>query len=141
MFEDWIALIKRSLSAKFEKLDEVLSALAHPARRQILLVVRLRGGSMSAGEIANRFPHAWPTTSRHLRVLEKAGLLEFTKSGRTRTFRVNLLRLNLLKDWLRWFDAPFDSAFEKGFVGTVQTKPLQRRRRTAKISSKQKEAK
>ena len=79
------------------------SAIAHPARRQILLAVHFRG-SMTAGQIAGRFAHAWPTTTRHLRVLEDATLLAHEKVGRARIYRVRRDRLAILEDWLAWFD-------------------------------------
>ncbi len=83
----------------------MFSALAHESRRHILLVVRFRGGEMTAGEIAERFSCAWPTVSRHLRVLERAGLLAHEKKGRSRVYRLNRRKLKSLKDWLRWFDS------------------------------------
>jgi DNA-binding transcriptional ArsR family regulator len=86
-----------------QELDDVLAALAHEVRRHVLLVVWCRGGAMSAGEIAGRFTHSWPTTSRHLRVLEDAGLLTFEKQGRNRVYRVNQTKMLLVQDWLRWF--------------------------------------
>ena len=69
----------------------------------MLLTVHFRGGSMPAGEIAGRFAHAWPTTSRHLKVLETAGLLEHEKVGRTVVYRISRERLAILQDWLAWF--------------------------------------
>jgi DNA-binding transcriptional ArsR family regulator len=84
-------------------LDEVVAALDHPARRQILLTIHLRGGSATAGEIAGRFVHKWPTTTRHLRVLEDAGLLRQAKRGRERHYTVNKARLSLVSEWLKWF--------------------------------------
>jgi len=86
-------------------LDAVCNALAHPARRQILLTMKFRGGSMTAGEIDGRFGHAWPTTTRHLRVLEAAGLVSVQKRGRTRVYRLNLKRLDIINDWLGWFES------------------------------------
>jgi DNA-binding transcriptional ArsR family regulator len=83
----------------------VCSAIAHPARRQILLTVHLRG-AMTAGDIAGRFAHAWPTTTRHLRVLVDAGLLTQVRQGRNRVYAVDHARLALLKEWLGWFDKP-----------------------------------
>ena len=80
------------------------AALAHPARRQILLTIHFRGGEMSAGDIAGRFAHAWPTTTRHLRVLESAGLLVHRKEGRARYYRLVRARLDVLAEWLAWFD-------------------------------------
>jgi DNA-binding transcriptional ArsR family regulator len=82
----------------------VVAALAHPARRQILLTLHFRGGVATAGEIAARFAHAWPTTTRHLRVLEEAGLLRQDKRGRTRVYTLDKERLALVAEWLRWFD-------------------------------------
>lgn len=81
----------------------MFSALAHAARRQMLLVVWFRGGKMTAGQIAGRFSHSWPTTSRHLRVLEDAGLLAHEKKGRTRAYRVDQRKLDLVREWLGWF--------------------------------------
>jgi DNA-binding transcriptional ArsR family regulator len=80
----------------------VCSAIAHPARRQILLTVHMRG-AMTAGDIAGRFAHAWPTTTRHLRVLEDAGLLTQERQGRNRVYQVHHARLALLEEWLGWF--------------------------------------
>jgi len=82
----------------------VVAALAHPARRQILLTLQLRGGEATAGEIAARFAHKWPTTTRHLRVLEDAGLLHQEKRGRTRAYTLDKKRLALVTEWLGWFD-------------------------------------
>jgi DNA-binding transcriptional ArsR family regulator len=89
-------------ASQLQALDEVLAALDHPARRQILLTVHLRG-EMSAGEIAGRFAHAWPTTTRHLRVLEGAGLVRYERDGRRRVYRVEHARLALVSEWLAWF--------------------------------------
>jgi DNA-binding transcriptional ArsR family regulator len=95
---------KSSAEEKLEALNAVLQALAHPARRQILMTIHLRGGSVPAGEIAARFAHSWPTTTRHLGVLEASGLLEVEQSGRTRAYSVRLDKLGVLRDWLAWFE-------------------------------------
>jgi len=84
-------------------LDQIVAALGHPARRQILLTIHFRGGSVTAGAIAARFAHTWPTTTRHLRVLEEAGLLRQEKRGRERHYTVAKERLALVSDWLNWF--------------------------------------
>lgn len=68
-----------------------------------MLVVMLRGGKMTAGEIAGRFGCSWPTTSRHLRVLEKAGLITFKKEGRTRVYMIDNKKLDRVREWLGWF--------------------------------------
>ena len=97
---------KFDASQRLQELQEIFAALAHPARRHILLVVKFRGGSMTAGEIAGRFSCSWPTTSRHLRVLEKAGLLTHEKEGRTRLYRISNEKLDRAREWLHWFEPP-----------------------------------
>ena len=89
--------------ADVETADLVFAALAHPARRQILLSVHYRG-ACNAGEIANRFDCSWPTTSRHLARLVESGLLNMTKSGRERVYSANAeLMRNELTRWAAYF--------------------------------------
>jgi DNA-binding transcriptional ArsR family regulator len=98
------------------ELEAVFAALAHPARRQILLAVHFRGEPMTAGGIAGRFRHAWPTTTRHIRVLESAGLLSQERQGRNRLYRVNKDKLRIVAEWVRWFrddDEPKEKARAK----------------------------
>jgi len=61
---------------------------------------------MAAGEIAAMFAHAWQTTTRHLQVLETAGLLTHERQGRMRIYRIERKRLALVSDWLAHFQSP-----------------------------------
>jgi DNA-binding transcriptional ArsR family regulator len=61
---------------------------------------------MTAGEIAAIFAHAWQTTTRHLQVLEAAGLLRHERQGRTRIYRIERKRLALVSEWLAHFQRP-----------------------------------
>lgn len=90
-------------AARLAALEAVCVAIAHPARRQILLAVALSGGEANAGYIARRFSCSWPTVSRHLRVLEDAGLLEPKRQGRERIYDLNREALGVLEEWLKWF--------------------------------------
>jgi DNA-binding transcriptional ArsR family regulator len=84
--------------------EAVFKALAHRSRRHILLVLHFRGGEMSAGEIASRFSCSWPTTTRHLRILEAAGLVRVEKRGRERVYRLQTDRLlDVTSGWLKSF--------------------------------------
>jgi DNA-binding transcriptional ArsR family regulator len=86
-------------------LDAVFAALDHAQRRRILVVLHARGDAMTAGEIADRFDCTWPTTSRHLRQLEDAGLVTVEKSGRERVYRLARDRLAaVVGGWLERFD-------------------------------------
>lgn len=93
----------RQSKARLDAYELVFNALAHPARRRVLLAVYFNGGSMTAGEIASMFEHAWQTTTRHLQVLEAAGLLQHERQGRMRVYSINLRRLKLVTDWLGTF--------------------------------------
>jgi len=84
--------------------EAIFTALAHPARRRILISLNFAGGEMSAGAIAGLFAHAWPTTTRHLQALAAAGLVRHQRRGRTRLYRLDRDRLGLARDWLGWFE-------------------------------------
>jgi DNA-binding transcriptional ArsR family regulator len=81
----------------------VFAALDSPVRRQILMILHFRGGQMTSGEIADRFDCAWPTTSKHLRKLEAAGLVSVAVAGREWTYRLDRKRLAVVSEWLGWF--------------------------------------
>jgi len=86
------------------ELETVFTALAHRSRRHILLVLHFRGGEMTAGEIADRFTCSWPTTTRHLRLLEAAGLVRVEKRGRERRYCLDTARLlRVASGWLKSF--------------------------------------
>jgi len=87
---------------ELEDIEAVFAALSHHTRRTILAVLHARGGSMSAGDIAARFDCAWPTTTRHLRVLEHAGLVTVDHRGRERIYRLDRDRLLTVAG--RWVD-------------------------------------
>lgn len=98
-----MARADRDSRARLDAYEAVFGALAHPARRRILMTVHFNGGSMTAGDVASVFRHAWQTTTRHLQVLEAAGLLSHERRGRMRVYRIETKRLELVRDWLAWF--------------------------------------
>lgn len=61
---------------------------------------------MTAGEIAKRFSCSWPTTTRHLKVLQQAGLVRVEKQGRERIYVLVQDRLAVVREWLGWFEPP-----------------------------------
>jgi DNA-binding transcriptional ArsR family regulator len=83
--------------------EAIFTALAHPARRRILIALHFAGGELGAGAIAGLFAHAWPTTTRHLQGLEAARLIRHERRGRARLYRLDRDRLALGRDWLDWF--------------------------------------
>ena len=69
------------------------------------MTIFFRGGSMTSGEIAGRFSSKWPTTTRHLNALTDAGLVTAEKRGRTRVYTLEAERLDILREWLAWFES------------------------------------
>ena len=106
MAEYWQTVKEHESRARLDAYESIFTALAHPARRRILITVHFNEGAMTAGEIARVFPHAWQTTTRHLQVLEAAGLLTHERRGRLRIYRLERKRLELVRDWLAWFSRP-----------------------------------
>ena len=79
-------------------LDGVFVALADPTRRSV--VRRLGRGPTSVGELARDFPMTLPSFMKHVRTLERTGLIRTVKSGRVRTCVLRRDRLALVDDWL-----------------------------------------
>jgi DNA-binding transcriptional ArsR family regulator len=79
-------------------LDSVFAALAHPIRRGI--VARLAEGDCTVGDLAEPHAVSLPAISRHLRVLEDAGLLEQTPDGRVRRCALQARPLSAAFGWI-----------------------------------------
>lgn len=69
-------------------MNRVFEALAHPTRREILEM--LKGGSMSAGDLADAFQVSKPTMSGHFAKLKEAGLIQADQKGTTILYSINL---------------------------------------------------
>lgn len=80
------------------QLSETFSALGDPIRRA--LIARLEKGPATVGELARPFPVSRPAVSKHLRVLERAGLVRRTTLGRTTRCELNAARLRTAAEWL-----------------------------------------
>jgi DNA-binding transcriptional ArsR family regulator len=89
-------MVKRARGA--DTLDAVFSALADPTRRAI--VVRLAEGEASVSELAEPFDVSLPAVTKHLAVLERAGLLEHHKRGRVRRCRLIAAPMRAADEWL-----------------------------------------
>jgi DNA-binding transcriptional ArsR family regulator len=83
---------------KMDRLGETLAALAHPARRAIL--ARLMAGEASVMELAEPFEMTLPAVSKHLKVLEKAGLIARGREAQWRPCRLEADPLKEVADWV-----------------------------------------
>lgn len=92
-------------------LDGVFAALADPTRRAILS--RLAGGEASVNEIAAPFAISQPAVSRHLKVLERAGLIERGVDEQRRPARLKAGKMVLAVDWLEEFRDFWEASFDQ----------------------------
>jgi len=83
-------------------MNEVFHALAHDARRAML--TRLASGDLTVGELAEPFSMSLEAASKHIRVLERAGLVRRTVEGRRHVCRLDAGPLASAADWLRFYE-------------------------------------
>ena len=82
-------------------IDNVFSALGDPTRRAI--VHRLHDGPATVGQLAEPFRVSRPAISKHLRVLERAGIVRRTKEGRMSRCELDATRLHDASEWLEQY--------------------------------------
>ena len=86
---------------KYQQLDRTFAALADPTRRAIM--ARLTLGEASVSELAEPFAMSLPAVSKHLKVLEGAGLLARERAGRSHRCRVIAAPLRDAAEWIEQY--------------------------------------
>ena len=94
-----------------DPLSLTLSALADPTRRAIL--ARLAQGEATVGEIAAPFDISLPAVSRHLKVLETAGLIVRGREAQWRPCRLEAAPLETVAGWLETYRRFWEGSFDK----------------------------
>jgi DNA-binding transcriptional ArsR family regulator len=89
--------------------NDTFKALAHPTRRDI--VERLSGGGATVGEVARGFGVSKPTISRHLKLLEEAGVVSRVIDGRTHRLALRPQALAEASDWIESQRARWERLF------------------------------
>lgn len=92
-------------------LDSVFQALSDPTRRAIL--ARLVNGEATVDEIREPFDMSQPSISRHLKVLEQAGLITTRIDGTSRPRRIEPLAFAAIEDWLKQYRAIWQANYER----------------------------
>ncbi len=121
-----------------EEIESVFMALSHEARRHILMILSHLGGELPSGYLATRFHHSWPTTTRHLGVLEKAGLVEVRRRGRSSHYRINRERLSrVVGGWLENLRPPTpEQQWVSSGPKSTRALAIQKSNKTTKAKSK-----
>jgi DNA-binding transcriptional ArsR family regulator len=92
-------------------LDAAFSALSDPTRRAIL--ARLALGETSVTELAKPFAMSLPAVSKHLKVLERAGLIARSREAQWRPARIEPRALKDIDEWLNAYRRFFDESFDR----------------------------
>lgn len=93
------------------QLDSTFAALADPTRRAIL--ARLTKGQASVTELATPFKLSMPAITKHLKVLERAGLISRGRQAQWRPCRLEAKPLREAADWIEHYRRFFDESFER----------------------------
>jgi DNA-binding transcriptional ArsR family regulator len=107
------------LTAKF-------AALADPTRRAIL--ARLAQGEASVNELAAPFAMSLPAVSKHLKVLERAGLISRGREAQWRPCRLEAKALQPVDEWLAQYRAQWEARFDRLDAYLRETQPREKKR-------------
>jgi DNA-binding transcriptional ArsR family regulator len=102
-------MVKQQLNS--QQLDATFAALADPTRRAIL--ARLAAGDASVNELAEPFDMSQPAISKHLRVLERAGLISRSREAQRRPCRLEAKPLAAADEWLEPYREFWEASFTR----------------------------
>lgn len=94
-----------------DPLDDIFAALADPTRRAIL--ARLASGETSVTELAKPFAMSLPAVTKHLKVLERAGLISRAREAQWRPCRLEAQKLQEVSDWLEPYRRHWEESFDR----------------------------
>ena len=110
-----------------DRLSETFSALADPTRRAIL--ARLASGEATVGELAEPFAMSLPAVSKHLKVLEHAGLIRRGREAQWRPCRLEAAPLRDAADWIEAYRRFWEESFDRLGEYLAGLKPKRPRRK------------
>ena len=115
-------LTYRFITMSSDRLSTTFSALADPTRRAIL--ARLIAGEVSVTELAEPFAMSLPAVSKHLKVLERAGLIQRSREAQWRPCRLAAGPLKDAADWLEHYRHFWEESLDRldDYLGELQAK-------------------
>ena len=110
-FMSFSTIVHHMVNCKDDQMDAVFSALADSTRRG--MVAQLSGGPASIGELGRPYPITKPAVTKHVKILERAGLVERQKDGRVHRCTLNKEPLKKAEKWIeqqrKFWEASLDS--------------------------------
>jgi DNA-binding transcriptional ArsR family regulator len=112
-----------------DRLSATFAALSDPTRRAIL--VRLASGETSVTQLAAPFDMSLPAVSKHLKVLERAGLIARARAAQTRPCRLKAAPLKEAADWVEQYRELWEARLDRldDYLQTLQKKEKKRARK------------
>ena len=113
-----------------DRLDATFTALADPTRRAIL--ARLALGEASVNDLAEPFAMSQPAISKHLKVLERAGLISIGQDAQRRPRRIEAKALAEASSWLDGYRKFWEESYERldTLLDELKPRPTPRKRKT-----------
>jgi DNA-binding transcriptional ArsR family regulator len=118
-----------------DRLDATFAALADPTRRAI--IARLASGEASVSELARPFDMSQPAISKHLKVLERAGLISRGRDAQRRLSRLEAKPLGEADEWLEGYRQLWEGTFQRldALLEDLQAKDRKRARKVPRKKS------
>ncbi len=112
------------MNISIDTLNQAFAALADPTRRAI--VARLASGEATVNELAAPFNMTQPSISKHLKVLERAGLISRGRAAQTRPCRLESAPLRQVASWIELYRDIWEESFDKldTFLQSTAPPPL-----------------
>ena len=103
-----------------DRLSTIFAALANPTRRAIL--ARLARGQATVGELAEPFDMSLPAMTKHLKVLQRAGLITQTRQAQWRPCRLEAAPLRDVSNWVEQYRQFWEDSIDslQGYLRTLQ---------------------
>ena len=113
-----------------DPLSQAFAALADPTRRD--LVARLTDGDATVGQLAAPYEVSVQAISKHLKVLEQAGLISRSRDAQRRPCRIEAKRLEEANQWLERYSAFWEASLQRldDMLTEIEAEPKPRKRRT-----------
>jgi DNA-binding transcriptional ArsR family regulator len=120
------------MTTKASRLNDTFAALADPTRRAIL--ARLAGGEAGVMELARPFAMSQPAISKHLKVLERAGLVSRGRRAQSRPCRLQAAPLREVSQWTERYRRYWEGSFRRldRYLGQLQRQEKRHGRKSAK---------
>jgi DNA-binding transcriptional ArsR family regulator len=98
---------------KKEKINSIFKARADPTRRELFHMLVVASSAMSLTQLADEVAMTRQGVTKHIKLLEQAGMVRSTEQGRERYCLADLAALNEIRDWVSYYDKFWDDSIRR----------------------------